>query len=56
MTAVHDFNAPDLQCTRPLQVLFVHLGNGTDELYFSPHKKKILGSSARLCETAIVPT
>lgn len=38
----------------PLQVLFVHLGNGTDELYFSPHKKKILGSSAGLCETAIV--
>lgn len=40
----------------PLRVLFVHLENGTDELYFSPHEEKILGSSAGLRETAIVPT
>ena len=40
----------------PLRVLFVHLENGTDELYLSPHGEKILGSSAGLCETAIVPT
>ncbi|KAG5662397.1 hypothetical protein KAF25_004815, partial [Fusarium avenaceum] len=49
--------APDCNAHAPSSSFFVHLGNGTDELYFSPHKEDspdTVGSSAGGYETTIV--